>query len=45
MTHGLLCGQDRVEVAGVPPGTTMTFADTGNPTIKAVRDALIGAPR
>lgn len=45
MTHGLLCGQDRVEVAGVPPGTTVTFADTGNPTIKAVRDALMGAPR
>jgi Patatin-like phospholipase len=40
IAHGMLSGQDCVSVVGAPPGSTSTFKDDANPTIRAVRDAL-----
>jgi hypothetical protein len=42
-THGLLCGRDGLEVIGA--GRQLTLKDTENEAVKAVRTALISAPR
>jgi hypothetical protein len=42
IAHGLLSGQDCIEVAGAKEGSVCTWADGGNPVVAAVREALIG---
>ena len=43
IAHGLLCGRDRLEVVGA--GRQLSLKDTENGAVKAVRTALIAAPR